>query len=393
MRLANMELYEDYIFSCNRCRTCTLTDDPRCLPICPSYERYGFFTYCGGGKAHIAQKLVEGSRRLGPDLAEALYRCNLCRACQAGCIVTIDTYSLILDLREAMVKRGFGPLPGQRPLLDGMREQGNPYGTREGRGRWAEGIAGLKDARSERAEVLFLAGCAADFEPSAGRGTANAARALLRAEVDLVTLGGAEPCCGAAALELGDAALFESMARQAIGLFRESGAEKIVVSCPKCFHHIRETYPEVDEDFDISVRHVTELLADLVKAGTLSPSRPVEGKVTYHDPCHLGRYAEVYEAPRALLAAIPGLELVEMERIRDKAYCCGSGTGIRESVPDLASFAAAGRLAEARTTGASVLATACSHCETHLGESLADGGEGRGMEIADVATLLLRALE
>lgn len=393
MRLANMELYEDYIFSCNRCRTCTLTDDPRCLPICPAYEHYGFFTYCGGGKAHIAQKLVEGSRRLAPDLADALYRCNLCRACQAGCIVTIDTYSLILDLREAMVKRGFGPLPGQRPLLDGMREQENPYGLREGRGRWAEGIGGLKDARSEQAEFLFLAGCAADFEPSAGNGAADAARVLLRAGVDFSVLGGAEPCCGAAALELGDAALFESMARQAIDLFRETGAEKIVVSCPKCFHHIRETYPEVDEDFDIPVRHVTEVLTELIDAGTLSPSRPVEEKVTYHDPCHLGRYAEVYEAPRTVLAAIPGLELVEMERIREKAYCCGAGTGMREGVPDLARFAAAGRLAEARATGANVLATACSHCEAHLDGALAAGEEGRGMEIVDVASLLWRALE
>ena len=393
MRLANMELYEDYIFSCNRCRTCTITDDARCLPICPAYDRYGFFTYCGGGKAHIAQKLVEGSRRMAPDLADAIYRCNLCRACQAGCIVTIDTYSLILDLREAMVKRGFGPLPGQRPLLDGMREQGNPYGLREGRGRWAEGIAGLKDARSGQAEVLFLAGCAADFEPSAGRGAADAASALLRAGIDLATLGATEPCCGAAALELGDAALFESMARQAIGLFRESGAEKIVVSCPKCFHHIRETYPEVDENFDMPVRHVTELLAELLEAGDLSPSRPVEEKVTYHDPCHLGRYAEVYEAPRAVLAAIPGLELVEMERARDKAYCCGAGTGVREGVSELARFAAAGRLAEVRGTGAKVLATACSHCEAHLAGALAAGEEGQGMEIADVATLLLKALE
>jgi len=393
MRLANMDFYEDYIFSCNRCRTCTITDDPRCLPICPAYERYGFFTYCGGGKAHIAQKLLEGSRRLAPDLADAIYRCNLCRACQSGCIVTIDTYSLILDLREAMVKRGFGPLPGQRTLLGGMREQGNPYGAREGRGRWAEGIDGLRGPSSGPSSVLFFAGCAADFEPTAGRGAADAARALLRAGVDLAALRGTEPCCGAAALELGDTVLFESMARDAADRIRSTGAERLVTACPKCLHTMREAYPEVDEDLDLEVLHVTEFFAELIEAGALRLSKGLQGKVTYHDPCHLGRYCEVYEAPRAVLGAIPGIELVEMERVRDKAYCCGAGTGVREGVSELARFAAAGRLVEARNTGAHVLATACGHCVAHLAESLQDQDEGRAMEIADVATLLWRALD
>lgn len=396
MRLRNQDFYEEYVFTCNRCKSCTITDDERCLAVCPSYDLYGFFTDCGGGKAHIAQKILEGSGRLGPDLSEAVYRCLLCQACKEGCPVTIDTYLVIRDLREAMVEKGMGPVGRQKDVLASLAAAGHPHRC-EGdpadagaRTRWLQGLS-VKDASEEKCAYLLYVGCGVlDQGGSAGATSAAAVRLLARSGLDVGVLAGREQCCGAVAAELGDRKLFLRLARSNIEAIRRTGAHTVVTICPLCHAYLKREYLE-DEALgwspEIDVVHITEVLADVAGKGLLTPVREIEKKVTYHDPCHLGRHSNVYEAPRKLIAAIPGVELVEMQRTRGHAYCCGGGTGVRLAFRPLSEAAVSQRLAETELTGADMLLTACPQCRRQFEEELKASGRSAKLSVEDVVTL------
>lgn len=396
MRLRNQDFYEEYVFTCNRCKSCTITDDERCLAVCPSYDLYGFFTDCGGGKAHIAQKILEGSGTIGPEVCEAVYRCLLCQACKEGCPVTIDTYLVIRDLREAMVEKGVGPVGRQKEVLASLAAAGHPHGCdgvqagAGGRTEWLQGLK-VKDASEERCAYLLYIGCSvAGQDGAAGATPAAAVRLLARSGLDVGVLAGREQCCGAVAAELGDRKLFLRLARNNIEAIRRTGAHTVVTICPLCHAYLKREYLE-DEDLgwsaEIDVVHITEVLADVAGKGLIEPVREIRKKVTYHDPCHLGRHSQVSEAPRALIAAIPGVELVEMQRTRGHAYCCGGGTGVRLAFPRLSEAAVAARLAEAQLTGAEMLLTACPQCRRQFEEGLKASRGSARLEVGDVVTL------
>ena len=396
MKLKHQDFYEEYAFTCNRCKSCTITDDTRCLPICPSYNKYGFFTECAGGKAHVAQKLLEGSRPAGPELREAAYRCQLCQACKVTCPVTIDTYLLIRDLREALVRKGAGPMPGQERLLQALREHGHPQGADpKERDRWLAPL-GLVDAASEPCDILLYAGCSATWPHTVDSDLGAAVRILRKAGVRIGALGSRETCCGAFALELGDRDLFVRMARDNIASLSATGAPEVMTVCPYCHAFLKVEYAEEEGDLGTSlsceVSHVTQVLDRVISEGRIAPDVALRRKVTFHDPCHLGRHAEEYEAPRTLLRSIPGLELVEMERNRESAYCCGGGTGVREGFPDFSEATVRERLREAADTGAEILVTSCPHCHLRFVEGMKKLETPPALEVKGILELLAASM-
>jgi Fe-S oxidoreductase len=360
--------------------------------------------------------LLHGRVEYTPKTAEVVYNCNLCGACDVSCkyAMEFDVLEPLYAVREECVKHG-QTVPVWDELVSGMAKGAPTLVERPGkRGRWAKDLD-AKDALKDKVDVLYHAGCLAGHGQAPG-GVAAAAVSLLRkAGVDVGIAGEKELCCGGRAYEMGyrDEALKQGELN--VARFKESGAKEVVTGCAHCYQYYKVLYPKLGLDPGVKVWHITEYLADLVGRGALTPKKAVDMTVTYHDPCHLGRLSEpwipwkgvqrerhmrvydpprvlrrgtqgVYEPPRELLKSIPGVKLVEMDRIKEYAWCCGAGGGVRETNPEFAAFTAATRLAEAESTGAEALVTACPHCLQNLTENSSD------LRVYDVVEILDKAI-
>jgi heterodisulfide reductase subunit D len=240
-----------------------------------------------------------------------------------------------------------------------------------------------------RAEVLLYPGCAYAFDPRSMDALRMTARLLQAASVDFGILGKSEKCCGFTAFNLGYTSILETYAAENIKTFNRTGVSTIVTPCPGCRTAIGKIYSHLGT-LNYRVLHTMELLAELVAQGRLEPQHPVGKIVTYHDPCQLGRHARIYDEPRRILEAIPGLCLREMNRTREYAFCCGGDSGVRAGKPDFAQATARRRLAEARETGAELLATACPFCEQNLRDCIDQSTAG--LVLVDVAELLAQSV-
>ena len=340
---------------------------------------------------HIAQKIMEGSKKVDPELCEAVYRCLLCQACKVGCPLTIDTYLVIRDLREAMVRKGLGPMTAHRDLLTAMSTCGHPSGHLDGkRGQWIHDLQ-VKDALHEHCEVLLYVGCNVTQSPSAKRSLDAAVSVLRGAGLDIGALGENEHCCGAFAAELGDRALFLKLAKANMACLNKAAPKEIITTCPFCYAFLKTEYQEdadLSERLECKVTHITEVLSRLLTQGSLRTERVIKKKVTYHDPCHLGRHAAVYDAPRMLLKGIPGIELMEMMRNKQNAYCCGGGTGIHEAFREFSQTTALERLKEAQETGADYLVTACPHCYVQFQRGISSMKTPPPLRVVDLLELV-----
>jgi Fe-S oxidoreductase len=405
--------------SCCRCSACKFIPLEKITgqehsQACPSIQRYNFHSYSGGGRMGFGLGIIHGRVEYTPRAAHVIYNCNLCGACDVSCkyAMEFDVLEPLYAMREDCVKSG-QTLPVWDGLVENMGKGAPtllaPVGKR---GRWAKDLV-VKDAG--KADVIYHAGCLASHDEAAGKVAAAAVSLLKKAGVDVGVAKDKELCCGGRAYEMGykDEAL--KQAELNVARFKESGAKEIVTGCAHCYQYFKVLYPKLGLDHGLKVSHVTEYLADLVGKGKLKPEKPVNMTVTYHDPCHLGRLSEpwiawkgvqrerhmrvydpprvlrrggggVYQPPRDLLNSIPGLKLVEMDRIKEYAWCCGAGGGVRESNPEFAAFTAAERVAEARSTGAQALVTACPHCIQNL------GGDSSDLKVYDVVEILDKAI-
>jgi Fe-S oxidoreductase len=297
--------------------------------------------------------------------ADIIYSCNLCGLCQEMCfpLKGMHTTRIIQLMREKAVDEGWGPLEGHKALLDSTSENDNPLGLKKGfKGKAVKGL-GAKDLTKEKAENLLFVGCAYAAGKDMQKKLASMVKVLQAAGVDFGVLGDSEPCCRSLNLALGDRDGFEEHALENIELFRSTGASRIITACPHCLQVLSGEYTRV---MDLEVVHVTELLAKLLKKKKLEFKGEARLKAAYHDPCMLGRWCEIYEQPRKLLAAVPGLEMLEFERNMENSWCCGAGGGVKAGKPDLADWTVAERLEEARAVGAEAIVTACPHCEGHF---------------------------
>lgn len=339
-----------------------MEDVPGPKSKCPPYEFYRFQRFTPKSRWLMTQRVFHGLDPITSELKEVIYTCTNCLMCQELCGVRDDGYGpwdITVAMREEMTERD-GPIEAHRSLFEGLRRYDHPWSRPKAeRGLWADGL-GLKKLGSGNAITLLFAGCSADRD-SGRAGAVALAKLMQTVGEDFVILGNEEKCCGLYAYDLGFRREYDRLERENLNGIREAGIRKVVVACGSC-QRIWRQYAKKAEP-QIAVLHGVEYVEDLVQAGRLKFSKTVLKKVTYHDSCHLGRGCEVYQAPRTILRSIPGIELVEMERNRRWAWCCGGGGGVPEAYPELAQWNAEDRLREAAETGAELVLTSSALCQ------------------------------
>jgi heterodisulfide reductase subunit D len=338
-----------------------MEDEPGPKTKCPPYEFYRFQRHTPKSRWLMSQRVFHGLDTITPELKEVIYTCTTCLMCQEICGVRNDGYGpwdITVAMREEIAQKE-GPLEAHRPLLDGLKRHNNPWAQpKEKRGAWANGL-GLKKLGSHKAPILLFAGCSAD-RPEGRAGAIALAKLMKHAGEDFVILGERESCCGLYAHDLGFRDEYVRLQEENVKTIMQAGIRTVVTACGSCRRIWRE-YPK-EELQGVRVLHAVEYLEELVQEGRLRFRKRIDKKITYHDPCHLGRGAGVYEAPRNILRAIPGVELVEMPRNRRWSWCCGGGGGVPEAFPDLAKWNAEDRLREAKETGAELVLTTSAVC-------------------------------
>jgi Fe-S oxidoreductase len=338
-----------------------MEDEPGPKEKCPPYEFYRFQRHTPKSRWLMAQRVFHGLDPITPELKEVISACTNCLMCQELCGVRDDGYGpwdITVAMREEITEKE-GPIEAHRSIYDGLARQDNPWAQpKTARGAWANGL-GLKKLGESRAPTLLFAGCSADR--ASGRSGARALAAIMqKANEDFVVLGGEEKCCGLYAFDLGFRREYERLKETNLATIAAAGIAKVVVACGSCQRIWRE-YGKSGAGFE--TLHGVEHVAQLLEAGALRLTRPIPKKVTYHDSCHLGRGCGVYEAPRKILRAIPGVQLLEMERNRRWSWCCGGGGGVPEADPELAQWSGADRLREAAATGAELVLTSSALCQ------------------------------
>jgi Fe-S oxidoreductase len=293
----------------------------------------------------------------------------------------------MVSLRRMATGYGLVP-PSVRPVRAvsaALTARGNPFGEeRKTRGDWAEGIS--VKTFTEGTEILYFPGCYLCYDPRLKTVATATANILNRAGVDFGILGSRENCCGESIRKAGNEALFKRLARENIKTFIENGVKKILVSSPHCYHTFKNEYPEFMVNFEVV--HISQYLFQLISEGRLILTKEYGKKVTYHDPCYLGRHNGIYDEPREVLKTIPGLELSEMAESREDSLCCGMGGGrIWFETPMSERFSNL-RLEQAIGIGAEVLATSCPYCITQLEDSRLALKDSEVIQIKDVTEIL-----
>ena len=359
---------------------------------------------CTGGcpvtlrsKLNIRRLVLEGV--LGKDLErlnerQELWDCTTCKTCTLRCPRDINPMNLIIGLRSILVEEGHIP----RTLIDALEsvhKHGNPWGKpRNKRTDWIKELPDslkIKDfSQGERAGYLLFVGCAASFDPRIQEIAKALTYNLHRAGIDFGILGNEEQCCGNEIRGMGEIGLFEELMQMNIEKFETYGIKQIITSCPHGFNVLKNEYPQ--DNF--TVAHGTQLLARCLEEGKLPFEKEIKNVVTYHDPCFLGKQNGIFDEPRALLRAIPGLTLKELDRSRERSLCCEGGGGrmwveaSSESGPRLAEI----RVKDAIELGTEILVTACPLCVLTLEDAVKTSGHEENIRVMDVMELVALAL-
>ncbi|GIH92968.1 (Fe-S)-binding protein [Planobispora siamensis] len=347
--------------------------------------------------ALLEKPLVGEDGVIHPDV---LWSCTNCGACVEQCPVDIEHIDHILDMRryQVMVESSFPTEAGV--MVKNLENKGNPWGMSEmKRADWIEEldfeVQLIDEKMPEDTEYLFWVGCAGALEDRAKKTTKAVAELLHIAGVKFAVLGPMEACSGDPARRLGMEFLFNMLAQQNIETLNEAGVKKIVATCPHCFNTLANEYPQLGGTYEVV--HHTQLLAKLVDEGKLVPVAPIEEKITYHDPCFLGRHNKVYSQPRDIMSKVPGVQTQEMHRHKDRGFCCGAGGARMWMEERIGKRINTERVDEALTTDPDTISTACPFCLVMLGDSINEkknSGEAKEtLEVVDVSQLLIKSIK
>jgi heterodisulfide reductase subunit D len=342
-----------------------------CVDICPVYTQTKQLEITMGGlftnlksfirKAYGLPGMVLGHRKTKEGLkeySEHPYLCTLCGRCTMVCPAFIDAKDLRMAAREFMVKKGEYPKVMDR-VAETLDKVYNIVGEpAEDRPVWVQALAEVPEHQFQKrkAKVVYFVGCVASYFPMTKKIPQSFVQILDKAGVDFTILGGEEWCCGFPMIAAGMKKKAEALLQHNLEKVKEKGAEKVVFACPSCYHTWKERFHS-----EIEIFHATQFIKKLIDEGKIRlKGKPT--KVTYHDPCDLGRASGVYEAPREILKAIPGLELVELEFNREQCKCCGGGGDLEMVRPDLSAAMAQAKIEEIKATGADIVITACQQC-------------------------------
>ena len=420
---------EDYKADMERCSQCSYC---KWIPLdqvkswrfakgCPSIAYNNFLSYSARGRFAVALSLLNGQSTYTDKVVDIVYKCTMCGSCDVSdkiCRYNLEPMEMMHELRARLIEDK-QILPEHKAVIDHLLKEDNMMmKPRVERGDWAKGLD-VKNISEKPSEVIFHAGCRFSHDEEL-RETARTAVTLLKnAGVDIGIMGNDESCCGGRAYDMGYNDEFTKAAEKVTKAWKAAGVKTIVTSCADCYHAFSRLYPPLGEQFE--VLHTVQYLDRLVKEGKIKFSKTVPMRVTYHDPCHLGRRGEpyvpwsgkeikvkgqiviyepkkpryngawgVYDPPRDILKSIPGLELVEMERIKEYAWCCGAGGGTREAYPDFSNWTATERIEEAKATGAEALVSACPWCERNFLDAIGTAGEK--MKVLDITDLVKQAI-
>lgn len=326
---------------------------------------------------------------------DAIWACTTCGACIEACAVKVEHVRRIMDLRRNLVLTQNKMPETAQLMLRNMQSRGHPWAGIQSlrlRGDWTDGLDVKVLADGDTADTLFWVGCTGALVERNVKATISMTRVLKAAGVDFAVLGEAETCCGDPARRVGYEFQFQMMAEQNIETFKSHNIKEIVTSCPHCYNTLKNEYPQYGGDFNVV--HYTQFIGKLIAQGKLKLANGLNSRVTYHDPCYLGRYNGVYQEPRQILQSIPQTNLVEMARTRNKAFCCGGGGGhmwIEEQSGTTKINQM--RLDDALKTGAEQVVTACPYCLQMFEEGIEHKGIKGALKVQDLAEVVEVAMQ
>jgi Fe-S oxidoreductase len=420
---------EDFAAEMDRCSQCSYCKwipfdqmkSWRFAKNCPSISYHDFNSYSARGRYAVARSLIRGQSDYSETVRKIVFTCLTCGSCDVSCKVcryNLEPLEMVRELKFKLVEDGQG-LDEHKAIIESLkREQNSMHQSGSQRGDWAKDLDVPRLAEQE-AEVLFHAGCRASFDKDLQKTARSAVQLLRQAGVDIAIMGEHEVCCGGRIYAMGYRNEFSQLANANITAWTKAGVKTIVTACADGYHAFKSLYPTLGSQFE--VLHVVEYLDRLIREGKITFHSEIPLTVTYHDPCHLGRQGEpympwngvekkikgqiivyeprrpryngawgIYDPPRHVLESIPGVKLVEMERIREYSWCCGAGGGVREAYPEYSNWTANERITEARATGAQALVSACPWCERNFMDAIAASGDS--MEVFDIIELVQKAI-
>ncbi len=386
----------------------TCTECGRCQELCPAWgtgkplspkllimSLREHMLAAASGRAGAAETFVPGI--IDPDV---LWSCTTCGACVAACPVDIEHVDTIVEIRryEVLMESRFPSEAGT--MLRNIENQGDPWGLGSShRLDWTSGLGfevPVVDGEiPEETEYLFWVGCAGALDERVQKITRSVVQLFRAAGVTYAILGPRESCTGDPARRLGNEYLFQMQAAANVETLNAANAKKVVTTCAHCFNTLANEYPSLGGNFETI--HHSELLARLVAEGKLQPSQPIDTTVTFHDPCYLGRHNRIYDDPRSVIDAVPGVYATEMKRSREQSFCCGAGGSRMWLEERIGTRINNERLNQAVEAGASVVATGCPYCMIMLDDAAkagqSDGSVPEGTQVMDIAQLLAQSLE
>lgn len=421
---------EDYRAEMERCSYCSyckwIPQDKirswRFAEGCPSIAYNNFNAYSARGRYAMARSMLDGRSHYSDQVLDAIYQDLSCGSCDVACKVcryNLEPLGNVLELKARAVTDG-QLLPQHMPVIDNLKKEDTMMVgmVKADRGKWAEGLQ-VKNLTEEKAEVAFFTGCRFSFDEELWKVPRAVVALLQQIGIDFGIMGGDESCCGGRAYQMGYRGELVKFAENNIEAWKNAGVKTVVTSCSDGYYTFKRLYPELGSE--VEVLHTVEFIDRLIKQGKIKLSKNIPMTVTYHDPCHLGRQGEpyvpwqgkekkilnqvviydppkpryngskgIYDPPRDILKSIPGLKLVEMERIREYAWCCGAGGGCIDAYPEFSAWTAGERVEEAATTEAEAIVSACPWCERNLIDAVSAGG--KNMKVLDVIELVQQAI-
>jgi Fe-S oxidoreductase/nitrate reductase gamma subunit len=323
---------------------------------------------------------------------EELWACTTCMACVQECPVMIEHVDAIVDMRRNLTLTESEFPNEMNSLFKNLENNFSPWQVNPAdRGKWAEGLNIKTMAEDSNTEYLFWVGCAGSYDLRAQKVSVAIAKILQKAGIEFRILGEEEKCNGDVARRLGNEYLAQMLIQENVETLNNYNVKKIVTACPHCFNSIKNEFPDFGGNYEVV--HHSELIAELISSGKIKlKDNSIKQKITFHDSCYLGRYNDIYDAPRKALTSIENLELVEMERNKDRGFCCGAGGGrmfLEETVGERVNE---NRTKEALATDASVIASACPFCMTMFSDGLKAFDKNESVEVKDIAEIVYENL-